>query len=410
MAQGKKRWIVRWSLRGAVLVVVLGALVWAFWPQPVPVDLARADRGAFEVTLREDGQTRVREIYVVSTPIAGRVLRFEGEVGDEVIAGETVLTRILPTDPAILDTRRRSELQAAVGAAEANLTLAQAEVRRAQASVDFMESEYERVLRLNERGIVPVSELERALLELRTAETEFDRAEAAENVRLHELETARAALIEPQENDIRSLSEGCCVTVRAPIDGTILRLEQESESVVAAGAPIAAIGDPHDLEVVVDLLSADAVMVEIGTPVRIENWGGQGTLSGAIRRIEPFAETRVSSLGIEEQRVDVIIDLTDPYERWSRLGHGYRVDASIILRAADDVLQVPLGALFRENDRWSVFRVVADAAVLTPVEIGDMTSRTVEIRAGLEEGETVILNPSDRIEDGIGVVARGAQE
>ncbi|MEQ9812778.1 MAG: HlyD family efflux transporter periplasmic adaptor subunit [Azospirillaceae bacterium] len=388
---------------------MLTALVWALWPQPVPIDLATASRGAFEVTLREDGQTRVREVYVVSTPIAGRVLRFEGEVGDQVTAGETVLTRILPTDPAILDARRRSELQAAVGAAEANLTLAQAEVRRAQATVDFMESEYERVLRLNERGIVPLSELERALLELRTAETELDRADAAENVRLHELETARAALIEPQESDIRSLGEGCCVTVRAPIDGTILRLEQESESVVQAGAPIAAIGDPRDLEVVVDLLSADAVMVEIGMPVRIENWGGPGALSGAIRRIEPVAETRVSSLGIEEQRVDVIIDLTDPFVRWSRLGHGYRVDAFIILRATDDVLQVPLGALFREDERWSVFRVVDGAALLTPVEIGDMTSRMVEIRSGLEEGATVVLNPSDRVENGTAVVARDVE-
>lgn len=408
MSGSTKRTIFRWGLRILLLAAAIAALVWALWPQPVPVDIATVTRGPFEVTLRDDGQTRVREVYVVSTPIAGRVLRFEGDVGDEVVAGETTLTRILPTDPTILDARTRSELQAAVGAAEANLTLAEAEVRRAQASVDYAESEYQRVLNLNERGIVSIAQLERALLELRTAESTLESAEAAQNVRLHELETARAALIEPQENSTTTFGEGCCLTIRAPIDGTILRLSQESESVVPAGTVIAEIGDPHELEIVVDLLSVDAVGVEPGTPVRIVNWGGPTALSGEVRRIEPFAETRVSSLGIEEQRVDVIIDITDPYERWSRLGHGFSVDTHIIQRSEDAVLQVPLGALFRKDEVWAVFRVVDQTAVLTPVEIGDMTDRTVEIISGLAEDDRILINPSDRIENGVGVVQRRA--
>jgi len=397
-----------WIIRGAAAAALLVALVYAFMPRPIPVDMATVARGPLEVSVRDDGYTRVREVYTVSTPLPGRVLRFAGEVGDEIIAGETVLVTILPTDPTMLDVRTRTELEALVGASEAALALAEAEVERMEAAVEYARTDYQRTDELARRGAVSEAALDRARLELRTQRATLQQAEAAMHVREHELETAQAALIGPEENyGEDDEGSGCCVSVRAPVSGRILRIYQESESVITAGTPLIEIGDPHDLEIVADLLSTDAVRVSAGDSVMIERWGGEGSLNGVVDRVEPYGFTKISSLGIEEQRVNVIISLTDPPDVWDRLGHGYRVEARVVLWRGEDVLQVPLSALFSHGDGRAVFVVRGGRARLNPVEIGHRNPEAVEIIGGLEEGERVIVHPSDRIEAGGLVSERG---
>lgn len=391
-----------WIIRGAAVLILAVALIYAFLPRPVPVDMAEVARGSFEVSVRDDGYTRVREVYSVSAPIAGRVLRFPGEVGDEVVAGETVVANILPADPAMLDVRTRRELEAAVRASEAALNLAEAEVQRMEAAVDFARTEYQRTEELARRGAVSEAALDRARLELRTQRAGLQEAVASLDIRSHELETAQAALIGPEQADDESddATSSCCVSVRAPVSGRILQVHQESESVVLAGTRLVDIGNPHDLEIIVDLLSTDAVRVSEGDAVVIERWGGAGTLNGVVDLVEPFGFTKVSSLGIEEQRVNVVISLTDPPEAWQRLGHGYRVEARVILWRGTDVLQVPLSALFREGENWAVFVVRGGRARLEEIEIVHLNPDAAEVVAGLDEGDRVILHPSDRVENG----------
>ncbi|MEM8589987.1 MAG: HlyD family efflux transporter periplasmic adaptor subunit [Pseudomonadota bacterium] len=397
--------LVRWILRLGLLAVVVAGFVYALWPRPVPVDIAEVTRGTFEVSITDDGEARVREVYVVSAPVTGQVMRFDGEVGDHVTAGESALTEILPTNPVFLDVRSRAESEALVAAAEAATSLAEAEVDRAQAAVNYAQAQYDRAEPLADRGTISPAELDRARLELSTEQAVLETARAALRVRSFELETARAALIGP-EQDLDGQAEGCCITVRAPVSGEILRILQESEVVVPVGTPLVEIGDANDLEIVVDLLSSDAVRVSPGDPVVIEGWGGDMDLNGTVRRVAPFARTEVSSLGIEEQRVDVMIDITDPPAAWSRLGHGYQADIRIVLRRDSDVLQVPLGSLFREGGDWALFRIVDGVATLTPVEVGAINAVAAEIHGGLEQGETLVLYPSDRIADGVSVVPR----
>ena len=395
--------LLRWTLRLAILALIVIALVYALWPRPVPVDIAFVTRGMFEVSITDVGEARVREVYVVSAPLTGRVMRFDGEVGDRVTARESVLTRILPSNPAFLDIRSRAESEALIAAAEAALSLAEAEVRRAEAVVSYTQSQYDRAEPLASRGTISPAELDR--LALSTEQAALETARAARRVRQFELETARAALIGPEQT-LDGEAEDCCVTVRAPVSGEILRILQESEVVVPAGTPLVEIGDAGDLEIVVDLLSSDAVRVSPDDPVVIENWGGAADLNGAVRRIAPFARTEVSSLGIEEQRVDVMIDITDPAADWSRLGHGYQADVRIVLRRDVDVLQVPLGCLFRDGGGWVLFRIEDGAARLTPVDVGAINAVGAEILGGVEEGDSVVLYPSDRISDGVSVVPR----
>ncbi len=400
----RRVWIIRGVAAGALVI----ALIYAFLPRPIPVDMATATRAPLEVSVRDDGYTRVREVYTVSAPLPGRVLRFPGEVGDEVVAGETVLVTILPSDPTMLDVRTRTELESAVRAAEAALALAEAEVERMEAAVEYALTEYQRTEELARRGAVSEAALDRARLELRTQRASLQQVEAALNVRTHELETARAALISPGEDaEEDDEGSGCCVAVRAPVSGRILQIYQESESVLAAGTPLVEIGDPHDLEIVADLLSTDAVRVNEGDPVVVERWGGEANLNGVVDRVEPFGFTKISSLGIEEQRVNVIISLTDSPSIWGRLGHGYRIEARVVLWRGASVLQVPLSALFSHGEGRAVFVVHGGRARLTPVEIGQRNPDAVEIVRGLEEGDRVIAHPSDRISAGVLVTERG---
>jgi HlyD family secretion protein len=352
----------------AIVVLVVGALVYAFQPQPVPVDLAEVSRGALQVTVDDEGRTRVKEIYVVSAPVAGRVLRIDRHVGDPVKAGETVLATIQPTAPTFLDPRGRAQAEATVHAAEAALQLAEAELTRAQAELEFARSDLARARKLASGDTISRKALDNAQRAFKTSNAAVAAAEATLRVKTFDLETARASLIEPGSEVATRREEGCCVSVRAPVDGSVLRLVQESEAVIAAGAPLVEIGDPRDLEVVVDLLSRDAVRVREGAEVAIDEWGGEAAVAGRVRRIEPTGFTKVSALGIEEQRVNVIIDFTDPPAHWQSLGHGYRVEAHIVVWQGGNVLTVPVSALFRHGEAWAVFVLADGRAQLREVE------------------------------------------
>ena len=389
-----------------IAVLVAAVLVYAFLPQPVPADLAEVSRGALRVTVDDEGRTRVKEVYVVSAPVAGRVLRIDRHVGDPVKAGETVLATIQPTAPTFLDLRGKRQAEAAVHAAEAALQLSEAELTRAQADLEFARSDLARARKLASGDTISQKTLDNAKREFKTSEAAVAAAEATLRVKSFDLETARASLIEPGSEAAARSDEGCCISVRAPVDGCVLRLVQESEVVIAAGAPLVEIGDPRDLEVVVDLLSRDAVRIREGAEVAIDEWGGEAAVKGRVRRIEPTGFTKVSALGIEEQRVNVIIDFTDPPARWQSLGHGYRVEAHIVVWQSEDALKVPVSALFRHGEDWAVFVVTEGRARLRRVVVGHRNSLAAEVLDGLEEGERVVLYPSDRVSDGVAVTAR----
>ena len=399
------RRIIWYALLAAVLAAIL---VYAFRPQPVPVDLAIIERGELTVTIDGDGQTRVREVYVVSAPVSGQALRIERHVGDEVVANETLLATIQPGDPTFLDRRARAQAEAAIKTAEAASALAEAEQARAVAELEFARAELNRAEQLAKRGTVSQRDLDRAVLELRTRNAAVATAKATVEMRRFELETARAALIQPGEEGGEGDGQACCVEVYSPVDGRILRVIHESEGVVAAGAPLIEVGDAADLEIVVDLLSDDAVRVRDGAEVLIEDWGGV-TLAGKVRRVEPYAFTKISALGIEEQRVNVIIDFTDPPGKWQGLGHGYRVDAHILDWRGEDVLKLPLGALFRDGNSWAVFIAEDGVAKLRDIEIDHGNGREAEVLNGLAEGAAVILHPGDRIFDGVRVLSRSEE-
>jgi len=386
---------------GAAILAML------FRPVPVPVDFTQVERGSIEVSISDEGKTRVKDVFVVSAPVPGLMRRIELEAGDPVSAGETVVARIEPSDPSFLDVRTQAEARAAIRAAEAAQSLQAASLRRAEAELDFAEAEYRRFQGLAERDTVSENDLDSARRRARTAAASLDEARASLNARKAELEQARARLMNP--NSMREeRGEDCeCVNAYSPVSGTVLQVLKESEGVVASGTPLVEVGDPGRLEIVVDLLSTDAVRVEAGQRALIEAWGGDVPLEGVVTRVEPFGFTKISALGIEEQRVNVRIDLAGPPEEWQRLGHGYRVEPRIILAESGDVLKVPRSALFRDGERWAVFVDGGGTAEMKHVELGLENDFEAEIVAGLESGERVVIQPSDRVTEGARLEDRG---
>ena len=393
----RQRRMIFW---GSLTALLLLFMIYAFRPQPVPVDFADVTRGRLTVTIDEEGETRVRDVFVLSAPVAGRVQRIEIEVGDEVVAGETVVAEIDPVDPTLLDARSETEAQAAVRAAEAEL--------------EFASRELERQKQLGQRGVASARDLDSAEKAYRTARAALENARAALQARSIQRERARPR---------RAGEAHIGIPVVAPVSGRVLRVVRESAGVVQPGEPLLEIGDPRDLEIVVDLLSADAVRVEKGQEVLIEQWGGGDLLHGRVRRVEPYGFTKISALGIEEQRVNVVIEFADPPEKWQRLGHGYRVETRIVLWRGDDVVKVPLSALFRAHSAnghggagagsradqaadWAVFVEEKGKARLRPVSRGHHNGLEVEVTSGLDTGTRVVLHPSDRVADGVGVESR----
>jgi HlyD family secretion protein len=399
-----------WSRRLLALVagiLALAAAVWFAWPRPIAVESATLAKGYMEVTVEEEGRTRVRSVYTVSSPLAGRVLRTPRTVGDEVFAEETVVAVMAPPEPGLLDIRSREQLEATLAAAEAALGLAEHEVQRLVSALDFARSELDRTEALARRGVASATALDRARVDVELNEHALASARAQLDVRRSE-RASIAARLATHEPAAGGAAAGWAIPLRAPASGNVLRILQESEAVVPAGAPLIEIGDPRDLEVVADLLSTEAVRLEIGAPVRIDGWGGP-PIRGELVRIDPAGFTRVSALGIDEQRVRVTIDLVDPPETWSRLGHDFRVIVHVTQWSAEDVLTVPVAALFRRQDGWSVFRIESGRARAVPVEVGRRNDRAAEVLAGLDDGEVVILHPSDRIVDGVAVADRAAR-
>ena len=402
---------VSWS-RPVVYVLLVALIVtgfyFAFRPQPISVDIAEVTRGPITVTVDEEGVTQVREIYMVSAPVAGRIRRSPLKVGDAVTAKTSVVARIEPVAPAFLDARARKSARAAVRAAEAFAELAAAQVKRARAELDFAQTDLQRSERLAKRGTISERSLDQANLEVKTRHAAHRSAEAQLEVRRQELYSAKAKLIEPDDISV-SGSAPCCIQVYSPVSGRVLEIIHESEKVIAAGTSLVEIGDPHDLEIVVDLLSSDAVRVRQGAAANIEGWGG-AVLNARVRRIEPTGFLKVSALGIEEQRVKVRLDLADAQDKWTRLGHDYRVLVRIEIWRADDALIVPLSALFRKGVSWAVFRVEDGTIHLTEIEIGQRNTRIAEVKNGLAVGARVVLHPSDRLADGVRVVERSESD
>jgi HlyD family secretion protein len=405
-------WIKRavWVLIG---VVVFAGLAWFARPQPILVDLATVTRGPMEVTVDDDGKTEVRHVYTVSAPFAGKVLRIShpfGEAGysrhvaDQVIANETVVAVMQPTAPGFLDVRTREEAGAAVAAADAAVKYAESEVRRLEAAVAFYRAELARTQALSRSQTVSVQALDKATFDAQTNEASLKSAQAQVEIWQKVRESLAARLIDPSNEQLQ-VKPGSRVQIRAPVTGRVLKVVQESEAVVQTGAPLIEIGDPLDLDVVADLLSTDAVQIEVGAPVRIDAWGGP-PVRGRVTRVDPAGFRKVSALGIEEQRVNVTIDFADPPQVWSRLGHDYRVSVHVTVWEGKDVLRVPVGALFRNGDDWAVFAVRNGRARTAAVEVGHRNSRTAEISSGLSDGDRVVLHPSDRVKDGTVVAER----
>jgi HlyD family secretion protein len=390
-----------WSVPAALLAA---ALVWAFRTPPVPVDIAPVARGPFVVTVDEEGETRVHDVFTVSAPIAGRLLRTDLHVGDAVVAGETVVARIEPADPGLLDPRARLQAEHAVEAAQAAAQLARAERERARADEDFAAAEVVRIRELHAKGVVSKQAIDEAERAHRSAHAAHEAANAAINVREHELAVARAALITPTERT--GAGTACaCIDLHAPVTGDVLGIAEKSETVVQVGAPIVELGDPATIEIVADYLSTDAVALSAGQRAIVDGWGGP-PLNAVVRRVEPAAFTKVSALGIEEQRVNVVLDLTDPREKWSTLGHAYRVDVHVVVWESESAVTVPLTALFRRDDAWALFVADDGVARLRAVEPGRRAGLDVEILEGVTEGEAVVLNPGDGVEDGTRIRAR----
>jgi HlyD family secretion protein len=384
-------------------VAAVAALIWGFRPRPVAVEIGTVGTGPLAVVVEEEGRTRVRDRFEVSAPVPGFVRRLTLDAGDGVAKGQ-VLAELEPLRSTVLDPRARAEAEARVASAEYALQAAEQHAAAAAAEASRAQNEFERRRKLCESGCISKEELDTAeLLAQRTA-AERRSAEFAIEVARFELEAARTALSHSAADPAAEPMER--VKIRSPVAGRVLRLARRSEGVVAAGETLIEIGDPGALEVAVDVLSSDAVRIAPGTLVRLSRWGGDAELLGRVRVVEPAGFTKVSALGVEEQRVWVIVDMTSPPEQWQRLGDGYRVEAAFVLWQGDDVRQVPAGALFRHGDGWAVFAVAGDRARRRPVTIGHRNAEAAEVLEGLAAGERVILHPSNRIEDGTRVRER----
>ena len=387
-----------WRALGLALLVA-GIAAMALWPETTEVDIVEVKRGPLEVTIDEEGETRVRERFLVSAPVAGRLLRVELEPGDQVIRGKTILARLVPAAPALLDARSQAELKAAADAARAAVGQAEAERARTRAALERAQAALKRQQDLFQAGLIAPEELETAQTTLRTTDEARRAAEFNVARAQFELESSRARLQAPSAG-------GRPVEVVSPVDGVILKRFRESEAVVPVGEPIVEVGNPHALEVISDLLSADAVRVQPGQLVRLEQWGGSAALAGRVRRVEPSGFMKVSALGVEEQRVNVIIDFVDPAAA-TALGDNYRAEVRIVVWKADNVLKVPTGALFRRGDVWAVFLVEGNVVRTQVVTLGQRTATDAEVVAGLEAGAAVVLHPPDNLADGTRVRQRG---
>jgi len=381
-------------------VAIVAALAWGFWPGPVPVEAVPIVRAPLRVTVEEEGRTRVKDRFIISAPVAGYLQRIQLEVGDAVTQGQ-ILAAMEPLRPEVLDPRSRARAEAQVAAARAALKAAEEQVVSARAEAAYAQSEYRRKQKLLEDALVSQGDLDQAHTLARQKTAALRSAEFAVEVARFDLEAAQTALQYSVSGDGGDAGE--TVKLRAPVDSRVLAIHHESEGVVVTGEDLLEIGDPAALEVAVDVLSADAVRIRPGGAVQFQRWGGEAPLDGVVRVVEPTGFTKISALGVEEQRVWVIADITSPRDQWQQLGDGYRVEAHFILWEAEAVLQVPASALFRHAGGWAVFAIRDGKARRVDVQIGHSNGLATQILSGIEAGESVIAHPDDRVEDGVRV-------
>ncbi|MBP0484431.1 efflux RND transporter periplasmic adaptor subunit [Sagittula salina] len=397
------------SLRTVLIALVALAIATAlatvaFRTEPEPVDLHTVSRGPLQVTVSADAVTRVREIYEVSAPVAGIAQRAPVRVGDRVVAGETVVAVVEPAAAPILDTRSRAQAEAALAEARAAERAAYAELHSAEDQLAYAQSQHDRTVQLVDRGITSLTALESVTLALHAAEAAVDAAGSRHAMAEGSVERAAATLADPA-----AASDTCCRQVLAPVSGVVLRVDVLSQRTVGAGTPLLAVGDPSDLEIAADLLSADAVRLPPEARATAERWGGPDPLEARLRRVDPVARTDISALGIEEQRVDAVFDLLTPPEERAGLGANYGLTLRTVLWEDDDVLRLPLAATFREAGSWAAFVVEEGRAQTRPITLGHIGTDTAEVLNGLVAGEVVILHPSNAIAHGTLVAPRSAE-
>ncbi|WP_428688374.1 efflux RND transporter periplasmic adaptor subunit [Roseibium sp.] len=394
----------KWLLTGVPVLAGLAFAVWFLRPQPVLVDFGQVHVGTLDITVEEEARTLARKIYTVSAPVAGRVTRNPRTVGDKVTGHETTLAILLPTMPAFVDERSRSELQAALNAAEAAIRQTQHKVGRLEAERDLAGSQLSRARALTQRGVLPAERLEAANRAAQVSEHALAAARAELEVQSNRHAAIQAQLIEP--GDFEPESNGIHeLRLTSPVSGEVLRVLQESEAVVPAGTPLIEVADTSELEIRADLLSTDAVQVEIGAAARILDWGGP-PLEAVVTRLDPVGFEKTSALGIEELRVPVFLELTSPEKEWQRLKHNFRVTAEITLSRRENALLVSSAALFRRGESWAVFVLEQGRARVRNVQIDLGNGTFTEVLRGLEDGEQVVLYPDERIADGTRVAER----
>ena len=397
---------MRWRKRiglSVFLVALILAIAYGLMPGPIPVDIAKVTRGPLRVTIEEEGKTRVMDRFVISAPVAGFARRIRLDVGDFVTQGQT-LVDLEPQRSKVLDPRSRAEAKARIAAARAALGEAQEKAHAAKADADYAAAELGRIKQLYKAGYVSQDRMDQTDTEARRTRANLRSAKFASEVARFELQAARTALQYSAAEE--TLNHARMIAIRSPVNGRVLNIHHQSERAVNEGQALIEIGDPRALEVEVDVLSADAVRIGSGTRVVFERWGGDVPLQGKVRIVEPAGFTKISALGVEEQRVLVIVDITSTPDIWEQLGNGYRVEASFILWEGKDILQIPTSALFRYGDDWAVFVFENRRAMRRPVQVGYRSSLTAEIVSGLTHGEAVITYPDDSIEDGICVRLR----
>ena len=388
-------WINRRNVLLAVAALAAAAaLAWAFAPAPIRVETAAVERGRFEESVEEDGRTRLKDRYTISAPVAARVARIALREGDAVKAGDTVAV-LMPVVPGMVDERATQEAQARVRGAEAGVALAAARVDRARVGEEQAQLELTRTEKLAHEGFLAPAQLDSARLALTAAKRELQAAVAQREVAVHERAEA-AAMLKP----VTGATPGRPLAVRSPVDGLVLRVPQPSESTIAAGTPLIELGDPARLEIIAQLLTTDAVKARPGTPVVIERWGGP-PVAARVRLVEPAAFTKVSALGIEEQRVNVVIDVDDAPAEWRNMGDGFRVTARVITASVDGATVVPVGAVFPYADGgMAVYRLEGSRARLRAVELGGRNASVALVRTGLQPGDSVIVYPPPSLVDG----------
>lgn len=396
-----KRLLTGPRILGVLILVALALAAWFMARKPaLEVEAATVTRGALAVTIDDLGETRVGDLYTVSSPVGGELLRVPLKPGAVVVRGRTVLAEIQPVQPAPIDARSYAQTTATIAALDAQLAAAKARVQETRAAAQLAASDYARIATLVASGYVTRARFDQSKAELARSRAAVTEAAQAQDAALHSLQAAQAAL----RGGIAA-PRGQVAVVTAPVGGTVLRVLQESRRPVVAGTPIMELGDPARIEVVADLLSSDAVRVKPGAEVAIEAWGGDAPLSGKVRLVEPFGFTKVSALGVEEQRVNVVIDLAQP-RLAARLGHGYRVTVRIALWSAPDVLRVPTGALFRTGGGWAAFVIDTQGrARQAAVRTGHMNDEQAEVLGGLAAGDRVILHPGEKVTAGAKVRA-----